>query len=313
MNGRALVTGGAGFIGSHLVERLVDEGWMVLVVDNLSAGHLDNLAATRGRGKVKFHQLDIRDDEFASVVLRFRPDVLFHLAAQNSVAASVEDPLGDASVNILGTVAVLESARRAGVERVMFASSGTAIYGQHDKLPVRETSARHPASPLGVSKSTVEAYFRWYRETGGPDYVVLAPSNVYGPRQDPLGASGVVAIFARLMLDGRRPVIYGDGEQTRDFVFVDDTVDAFVRAGQVGGGRLFNIGTGRETSILDLFKALTDRVGFDQLPVFGDARAGEPIRSVVDPSAARKHLGWSAWTALEEGLNITVGWLRQHR
>lgn len=313
MNGRAIVTGGAGFIGSHLVERLVDEGWAVLAVDDLSSGHLDNLAVSRGRGHVKFHQLDIRDEEFPAAVLRFGPDVLLHLADQNSADVSAQDPLLDASVNILGTISVLEAARRSGVERVVGASAGGAIYGRAAKLPVRESYARHPDAPYGISKSGVEEYFRWYRETYGLDYVLLAPSHVYGPRQDPFGRAGVVAIFARLMLDGRRPVVYGSGEQTRDFVFVDDVVDAFVRAAGIGGGRLFNIGTGIETSVIGLFRALADEIGFDHLPVFADPRPGDSPRSVLDSSAAAKHLGWKAWTPLAEGLAMTVEWLRKSR
>ncbi len=313
MNGKALVTGGAGFIGSHLVGRLVDEDWTVLVVDDLSAGHLDNLTASRARGHVKFHQLDIRDEEFPKAVERFRPDVVFHLAAQASVVVSVEDPRADASVNLLGTINVLEAARRVEAERVVFASSGGAIYGRHAKLPYRESYAKHPDAPYGISKKIVEDYFRYYRDAYGLDYVLLALTNVYGPRQDPFGEAGVVAIFSRLMLDGKRPVIFGDGEQTRDFVFVEDVVDAFVRAAGLGGGRLLNVGTGRETSVNALFKALAEATGFDRLPVFADARPGELPRSVVDPTAAEKHLGWSAWTPLEEGLTQTVGWFRDNR
>jgi UDP-glucose 4-epimerase len=313
LNGRALVTGGAGFIGSHLSGRLMDEGWDVLVVDDLSSGHLDNLAEARGRGRIKFHQLDIRDEEFGEAVEHFAPDVLFHLAAQVSVVESVADPLFDAGVNILGTINLLEAARRVGVARVVFASSGGAIYGEQVKLPAKESYTRRPGAPYGISKKVVEDYFRFYEATYGIDFVSLGLSNVYGPRQDPFGEAGVVAIFARLMLDGKRPVIYGDGQQTRDYVFVDDVVDAFVRAAGTGGGKYFNIGTGRETTVIRIFKAIADEVGFTELPVFADPRPGDLARSVLDPNAALKALRWQPWTSLEEGLAITVEWMRKNR
>lgn len=310
MNGRALVTGGAGFIGSHLTERLIDEGWDVLVVDDLSAGHLDNLATARARGHVKFHQIDIREPEFATAVEQSRPDVIFHLAAQVSVVRSLAEPLHDADVNLLGTVNLLEAAKGAGTGSVVFASTGGALYGESVKLPAKESSARHPRSPYGISKKGVEDYLRFYQETYGIDYVSLRLANVFGPRQDPFGEAGVVAIFTRLMLDGKRPVIYGDGLHTRDYVFVDDVVDAFVRAAGVGGGRCLNIGTGRETSVVKLFKAIADLVGFAELPVFRDPRPGDLSRSALDSSAAAKLLRWQPWTTLEEGLAMTVDRMR---
>lgn len=313
MNGKALVTGGAGFIGSHLSGRLMDEGWEVLVVDDLSSGHLDNLAESRARGRIKFHQLDICDEAFGAAVEQFAPDVLFHLAAQVSVVESVAHPIRDAGVNILGTINLLEAARRAGVERVVFASTGGAIYGEQVKLPAKESYAKHPGSPYGISKKVVEDYFRFYQATYGIDYVALALSNVYGPRQDPFGEAGVVAIFTRLMLDRKRPVIYGDGQQTRDFVYVDDVVDAFVRAAGIGGARFLNIGTGRETSVVQLFKAIADETGFVELPVFADPRPGEAARSVLDPGAAMNTLHWQPWTDLREGLAMTVDWMRKNR
>ncbi|HDL50243.1 MAG TPA: NAD-dependent epimerase/dehydratase family protein [Actinobacteria bacterium] len=303
---KAMVTGGAGFIGSHLVDRLVDEGWEVLVVDDLSVGRIANLADARARGRVQFHQVDIRDEAFLTVAERFRPDVIFHFAAQASVPVSVRDPLFDASVNILGTINVLEAARQVEAIRVVAASSGGAIYGGDVKLPVKESYTKHPDSPYGISKKVVEDYFRYYRNTTGVDYLLAAFSNVYGPRQDPLGEAGVVSIFSNLMLEGKRPVIFGDGDQTRDYVFVTDVVDACVRAGGVGGGRLLNIGTGVETSVIELFRKLADIIGFDKNPVFGNPRPGDIARSVVDPTAAFKYLGWRAWTPLEQGLRQTV-------
>ena len=306
-----MVTGGAGFIGSHLVDRLVDEGWDVLVVDDLSTGRIANLADARTRGRVQFHQVDIRDEAFVTVTERFRPEVIFHLAAQASVPISARDPLFDASVNILGTINVLEAARLVEAIRVVAASSGGAIYGGEVKLPAKESYTKHPDSPYGISKKVVEDYFRYYRNTAAVDYVLLGFSNVYGPRQDPHGEAGVVSIFSNLMLQGKRPVIFGDGDQTRDYVFVSDVADACVRAGGVGGGRLLNIGTGVETSVIALFKLLADIIGFDQNPVFSDPRPGDIPRSVVDAAAAAKHLGWRAWTSLEQGLRQTADSFRK--
>jgi len=303
---KAMVTGGAGFIGSHLVDRLVDEGWEVLVVDDLSTGHVANLADARSRGQVHFHQIDIRDETFLAAAERFSPEEIYHLAAQASVAVSTRDPVFDASVNILGTINVLEAARRVDAERVVAASSGGAIYGAGATPPAKESNAKHPDSPYGISKKVVEDYFRYYKKTTGIDYVLVAFSNVYGPRQDPFGEAGVVSIFSNLMLRGRRPVIFGDGGNTRDYVYVSDAVDACVRAGGRGGGRLINVGTGVETTVIELFKRLASITGFDQNPVFGDPRPGDVYRSAVDPSLAFKHLGWKAWTPLDEGLRWTV-------
>jgi UDP-glucose 4-epimerase len=303
---RALVTGGAGFIGSHLVDRLVDEGWEVLVVDDLSAGHVSNLAEARQRGHVHFHQMDIRDDSFITAVERFQPELIFHLAAQVSVAVSTREPMLDASINILGTINVLEAARRVEAARVVAASSGGAIYGAAAKLPAKESQAKHPDSPYGISKKVVEDYFRYYKNETGVDYVLVAFSNVYGPRQDPHGEAGVVAIFSNLMLKGKRPVIFGDGGHARDYIFVSDVVDACVRAGGTEGGRLINIGTGIETSVIELFRLLADITGFKQNPVFSDPRPGDVYRSSVDPSLALKLLGWRAWTKLDDGLRQTI-------
>ena len=307
---KALVTGGAGFIGSHLVDRLIDEGWEVLVIDDLSNGRLSNLAEARRQGHVQFHQLDIRDDSFVTAVERFQPEVVYHLAAQASVSVSARDPMLDASINILGTLNVLEASRRVEAVRIVAASSGGAIYGAGAKLPAKESQVKHPDSPYGISKKVVEDYFRYYKNVTGVDYVLMAFSNVYGPRQDPYGEAGVVSIFSNLMLEGRRPVIFGDGGHSRDYVFVRDVVDACVRAGGVEGGRLINIGTGVETSVIDLFTRLASIIGFDQNPVFGDPRAGDIYRSVVDPSLAFKLLGWHPWTTHDDGLHQTVEALR---
>jgi UDP-glucose 4-epimerase len=307
---RAVVTGGAGFIGSNLVDRLVDDGTEVLVVDDLSSGMLSRLADARRRGSVQVHQLDVRAPELRDVIVGFAPKVVFHLAAQIDVRVSVADPVRDASINVLGTIAVLSAAREAAVERVVFASSGGATFGDTDRIPTPESVERRPDSPYGVSKLVVDSYLDYYRRAYGLDYMSLGFSNVYGPRQDPHGEAGVVAIFAGDLLGGRVPTIYGDGTQTRDFVFVEDVTDACVRAAAIGGGGYLNIGTGVETSVSGLYRAMADIVGVDTEPKFAAARAGEQRRSCLDPAAAARRLGWEPWTPLHDGLTATIDWFR---
>jgi UDP-glucose 4-epimerase len=303
---RAVVTGGAGFIGSNLVDRLVDDGTEVLVVDDLSSGMLSRLAGSRQRGQVQMHQLDVRAPELRDVLVGFAPTVAFHLAAQIDVRVSVADPVRDAGVNVLGTINVLAAARAAGSDRVVFASSGGATFGDTDRVPTPESVARRPDSPYGVSKLVVDSYLDYYQRAYGLDYVSLGFSNVYGPRQDPHGEAGVVAIFAGDLLGGRVPTIYGDGLQTRDFVFVEDVTDACVRAATIGGNRYLNIGTGVETSVTDLYRAMAGILGVTTGPNFAAARAGEQRRSCLDPSAAARQLGWEPWTPLREGLEATI-------
>ncbi len=310
MSGKALVTGGAGFIGSHLVDRLIDDDWEVLAVDDLSNGHLDRLADARQIGPVHFHQLDICTDEFREAVRRFEPDVIHHLAAQSAVRPSVEDPVFDARVNVLGTINVLQAAAESEAQRVVFASSGGAMFGEVPGDPVTEDAPAFPDSPYGISKKIVEDYFRYFRELAGVDYAILALGNVYGPRQDPHGEAGVVAIFSRLMLDGRRPVIHGDGEQARDYVYIDDIVDAFARAGEIGGGVRLNIGSGQATTVNDLYAFIAAAAGYDGSPEHGPPKSGDLARSVIDASAAKAHLGWEPWTELEVGIAKTVAAFR---
>ena len=311
MSRKAIVTGGAGFIGSHLVDALVDQNWDLLVIDDLSSGHLGHIAPARRRGKVAVLVMDIRAPELAEATTRFSPEVIFHLAAQSKVRPSVEDPLKDASINVLGTLNVLLAAVKAEARRVVFASSGGAIYGGGARLPATERTAKHPESPYGITKKIVEDYFRWFREAYGLEYVLLAMANVYGPRQDPGLEGGVTAIFAKAMLEGRRPTIFGDGGQTRDYVFVGDVVDAYLRAADKGNGLLLNIGSGRETSVLDLYEMLARITGFPMRAEFVEPKPGDIARSVVSPARAKSALGWQAWTSLEEGLRRTVEWYRQ--
>jgi UDP-glucose 4-epimerase len=310
---RALVTGGAGFIGSTLVDRLLAEGHTIEVVDNLSTGSLANLADARsvGTGRFHFHQLDVRSPDVVELMARRHPDVVYHLAAQADVRVSVTDPVFDADINVLGSLRVLEGARAAGVRKVVFASSGGTIYGDVEHLPVKESQPQKPLSPYGVAKKAVGDYLYAYRELHGLEYTALALANVYGPRQDLRGEAGVVAIFAGRLLSGEPCLIFGDGKQTRDFVFVDDVVDAFSRAGERGTGLLCNIGTGAETSINDLYAAMARNAGVNQPPIYAPARPGELQRSVLDPSRAALHLGWKPWTTVEKGTAAVLDWSRQ--
>ncbi len=304
---RALVTGGAGFIGSALVDLLVDEEWEVLVVDDLSTGHADNLAGARSRGRVSLHTLDIRDETLIQAAERFHPDVVFHLAAQTSVPVSVADPRHDAGVNIIGTINVLEATVRSGAGRVVLVGSA-AMYGGDVKLPAVESYARHPDSPYGASKKAMEDYARIYERRHDLEWVIIVPANVYGPRQNASGEGGVVAVFSSAITSGRQPTIFGDGSATRDFVFVDDVADAMLRAASRGSGRNLNVGTGIETAVLDLYKEIAHIAGFRKPPRFHDPRPGDVQRSVLNPAAAERALGWKAWTPLTEGLIKTLDW-----
>ncbi len=307
---RTLVTGGAGFIGSTLVDRLLAEGHQVDVVDNLSSGSLANLADARAAGgrSLTIHQLDICEPETVELIARRRPEVVFHLGAQADVRVSVERPAFDAEVNVVGSLHVFEGARRAGTERVVFAGSGGTLYGDPDpaELPLRESTPQRPLSPYGVSKKAVIDYLVAYRALHALEFSALAMANVYGPRQNPHGEAGVVAIFAQHVLEGSPVTIYGDGEQTRDFVYVDDVVDAFVRAATRGGGLVCNIGTGVETSVNTLHKAMAEQAGETRLPIYAPPRPGELARSALDIERAAIQLGWRPWTSLSEGTHAVL-------
>jgi UDP-glucose 4-epimerase len=302
---RALVTGGAGFIGSTLVDRLLAEGHEVDVVDDLSTGSLTNLAQARATagGALRIHQHDIRHRDVVDLIALRRPEVIFHLAAQSSVPASVANPGVDAAINVGGTVNVLEGAHAAGTERVVYAASGGTLYGDPgpEGLPIRESAPQRPLSPYGVSKMAAIDYLVAYREMHAVEFSALALANVYGPRQDAHGESGVVSIFANRLKVGAPVTIFGSGEQTRDFVFVDDTVDAFVRAASRGGGLVCNIGSGTETSVNELYATMARQAGVEEPPLFGPPRPGDVFRSCLDPERALIQLGWRPWTDLDTG------------
>jgi UDP-glucose 4-epimerase len=309
---RALVTGGAGFIGSSLVDRLLADGHDVDVVDDLSTGALANLADARAQrnNRITFQRLDIRSAAVTELIVHRKPEVVFHLAAQASVTVSVAKPAFDAEVNVLGSLNVIEGALAAGTRKVVFAGSGGTLYGVPESIPTREGHPQRPLSPYGVAKKAVSDYLHYYREIHGLESTTLALANVYGPRQDPHGESGVVAIFANKLLAGDRPTIFGDGEQTRDYVFVDDVCDAFVRACEKGGGLVVNIGTGVETSVQHLFDAMAREIGFSEPARYAPPRSGELRRSVLDGGRAAVHLGWEPWTSLDQGLRRTIEWFR---
>ncbi len=301
---RILVTGGAGFIGSAVAGAYLRAGHEVVVVDNLSTGRRDWVPA----GAV-FYQLDVTDPGLERVFSEHRFDVVNHHAAQVSVTRSVADPVGDARTNILGSLALLGFAVRFGVRRFIFASS-CAVYGEADWRPTPESAPPGPLSPYGLAKRVVEDYLRLYGDLTGLEWVALRYANVYGPRAKPHTEAGVVTVFATEILRGRRPTVFGDGLQTRDFVYVDDVVEANLRALDRGAG-VFNIGTGRETSVLELFRMLARITGFEAPPAFEPARPGEVRFSSLDPGRAREVLGWSAQVDLADGLLRVVEALRK--
>ena len=311
---RSLVTGGAGFIGSTLVDRLLAEGHEVDVVDDFSTGSLSNLADARtnaGRA-LTIHHLDITAPAVVDLMARRRPQRVFHLAAQADVRVSVARPVFDATVNVVGSLNVLEGARQAESERIVFAASGGTLYGEpsSDELPVRESHPQQPLSPYGVSKKSVIDYLVAYRELHALEFCALALANVYGPRQDPHGEAGVVAIFAEKLVRGAPVTVYVDGSQTRDFVYVDDVVDAFVRAATRGGGLVCNVGTGRETSVNELLATMAEQAGVSVTPTLAPARAGELQRSSLDNERASIQLGWQPWTNLPEGTRAVLEHVR---
>ncbi len=308
-----LVTGGAGFIGSHLADRLLAEGHRVISVDDLTTGRISNLVEARGYGKdFTFFNMDVRAEGLLPLFERHRPEVVFHLAAQSGVRPSLEDPVHDASINLMGTLNVIECAAKVQTRKVLYAASGGTIYGEPRRLPAKESAAQgsHPASPYGISKKVVLDYLGFYQRYRGLDFTALALANVYGPRQDPNGEAGVVAIFTNHMLANEPVTIFGDGNQTRDFVFVDDVVHAFVQAIERGSGKLVNIGTGLESSVSGIFRLLAEITGYTKEPEHGPLPAGELRRSVLDIGAAPAALAWKPWTHLEDGLAETVAFLK---
>ncbi|WP_096290369.1 GDP-mannose 4,6-dehydratase [Mycobacterium ahvazicum] len=309
---RALVTGAAGFIGSTLVDRLLADGHSVVSLDNFASGKARNLEHLADNPDHFFIEADIVTADLEAILDEHRPEVVFHLAAQIDVRHSVAEPQFDASVNVIGTVRLAEAARRTGVRKVVHTSSGGSIYGTPPQYPTPETTPTDPASPYAAGKVAGEIYLNTFRHLYGLDCSHIAPANVYGPRQDPHGEAGVVAIFAQALLSGKPTKVFGDGSKTRDYVFVDDVVDAFVKAsGAAGSGQRFNIGTGIETSDRQLHTAVAKAVGGPDDPDFHPDRLGDLRRSCLDISSAARVLGWRPRVELEEGVRRTVEFFRQ--
>lgn len=302
---RILVTGGAGFIGSHIVDAYISEGHEVSVIDNLSTGNKNNL-----NPDVKFYQADIRDD-LSFLIKDVNPEVINHHAAQIDVRASIENPAADAEANIMGTLNIIETGLRNKIRKFIFASS-SAIYGEQDYFPADELHPIMPLSPYGVAKLACEKYLYYYNYNSGLDYIALRYSNVYGPRQNSFGEAGVIAIFSRRLITGARPVINGDGVQTRDYVYVDDVVRANIRALESRLSGEFNISTGIETSVNEMFKKLVEMTGRDVTASHGSAKRGELQRSCLSYEKAKNFLGWSPSVLMDEGLRKTAGWFLKH-
>jgi UDP-glucose 4-epimerase len=308
---RALVTGAAGFIGSTLVDRLLSDGHSVVGLDNFATGRAINIDHLADNPEFFFVEADIVSADLNTVFEEYSPEVVFNLAAQIDVRRSVSDPQFDASVNVVGTVRLAEAARRAGVRKIVHTSSGGSVYGVPGIFPTSEEVPTDPHSPYAAGKVAGEIYLNTFRHLYDLACSHIAPSNVYGPRQDPHGEAGVVAIFARGLLEGKPTKVFGDGSNTRDYVFVDDVVDAFVRAsGGAGGGRRFNVGTGIETSDRQLHSAVAAAVGAPDDPEFHPPRLGDLKRSCLDVSLAEKVLGWRPRVGLRDGVRRTVEYFR---
>ena len=300
-----LVTGGAGFIGSHLVDRLIKGGHKVVVIDNLSTGKKENL-----NPKAKFYKIDICSYRISQIFKKEKPEVVFHYAAQIDVRKSVENPVEDAKINILGSLNLLENCRKCEVKKFIFASTGGAIYGDTEIVPTSENYPEFPLSPYGIEKLVIEKYLNYYHKTFGLPYIALRLANVYGPRQNSKGEAGVVAIFCDKMLSKKQPMINGDGKQTRDFVFIDDVVEANILALKKNKIGIFNIGTAEETDVNTIFKKLKNLAGSKCKKIYGPTLPGEQKRSCLDYSKAKKELSWQLKYSLDEGLNKTIKWFR---
>ena len=304
---KILVTGGAGFIGSNVADGLIAEGYEVVIVDDLSNGRKENLP-----GKAKFYKVDVRDKGLEDVFKSEKPDMVIHNAAQLSVRVSVEEPLIDADINIMGGLNLIDISKRQGVKKIIFASSGGTVYGEQKVFAADESHPLGPISPYGVAKLATEHYLYYFSKVYGLDYIALRYANIYGPRQDPHGEAGVVAIFSKKMLAGGTPLINGDGLQTRDYVYVGDVVRVNLAAIRSDFTGPVNIGTGVETDVMTLFNILKGASGRDIEEKHGPAKTGEQMRSVLDNSLAGKVLGWKPEVSIEEGLKLTYEWFKNN-
>lgn len=302
-----LITGGAGFIGSNLADRLMQEGYRVVVIDNLSTGKKENL-----NSKVNFYKADIGDAKISNIFEKEKPEIVYHFAAQINVRKSTEDPIEDARINILGSINILENCRNFGIEKIIFASTGGAIYGEADVVPTSEKYPTFPLSPYGIAKLATEKYLHYFYKTFGLPFIALRLANVYGPRQNSKGEAGVVAIFCDKMLLNKNPIIYGSGKQTRDFVYVQDVVESAILAMKKNKIGIFNIGTGKETNINTVFEIIKEKIKSNCKKTHEPARQGEQQRSCLDYLKAKKEILWRPKYNLQEGLELTVQWFKDN-
>jgi len=300
---KCLITGGAGFIGSHLADRLVKDGHKIAILDNLSTGKKENL-----NKKANFYKIDICDSKICQIFKKEKPEIVFHLAAQVNVRKSVESPMEDAKINILGFINILENCRKFGIKKIIFASSGGAIYGEADIIPTSEDYPTNPLSPYGVAKLSSEKYLTYYSKIFGLPFISLRFSNVYGPRQSSKGEAGVIAIFCEKMFSGIQPIIHGNGKKTRDFVFVEDVVSAILLSAQGTEFGIFNVGTSKETSINDIFFDLKKFTKSKCQEVHGLESIGEQKRSCLDCNNIKRAFNWKTKYDLIDGLKKTVHW-----
>jgi UDP-glucose 4-epimerase len=313
---KILVTGGAGFIGSHLVDSLIERGNNVVVIDNLSSGKKENL-----NSKAIFHRADICDSSIAGILKNENPDVIFHLAAKTNARKSVEDPITDAKTNIIGSLNIIESflsangrdCQKLAAKKIIFFSTGGVMYGEANVIPTPEAYSSQPICPYGVNKLAVEKYLNYYNKIFGLPYIVLRLANVYGPRQDANGKAGVVAVFCGEILSGKVPVINGDGEQTRDYIYIEDVVSAAQLVMEKGNNDFFNIGTGKETSVNEIFRGLKKFLDSTCEENHGPAKSGEHKRGCLDSSKAKQKIDWQPEYSVEDGLKKTAAWFRESK
>lgn len=305
---KILVTGGAGFIGSNVADRYIADGHDVVVVDDLSSGHKSNVNPL-----AKFYKMGIESKKLPDIFEKEKPDIVNHHAAQINVRKSVKDPAFDAGVNIIGSLKLFQECAQHNVKKIIFASSGGTIYGEQNNFPAKETHPINPISPYGIAKLSIEMYLSFYAVTHGINYTILRYANVYGPRQNPLGEAGVAAIFIDAMLKNKPVTINGDGAQTRDYVYIEDVVEANTKSLYNGDCGMFNIGTGIETDVNTLAEKLKNLTNYKSAFKYGPSIPGEQKRSALDTAKAKKDIGWNPLVYLDEGISRTVDWFKKHK